>query len=627
MLFEYRDYVASAPQYAGMLEAMQREVAEFAAGFHDDPRLLSGWGHGYFCDDDGGRLIYDKASPLEHKCSLCGKVYTDFIYSTQFITMYRNEAVETAVKAAVLYQITRKQEYLDVIRKIIGFYAEHYKYFGIHAKDKLNCSPTVDVGGAGRMMPQGLNEAIVAIRFINALEMVKDELDPAWLAQLRRELFEPIYELLLPQKMHIHNIPIWLNSAFGILGLFFGEKEWLAEATEKPFNLYEQLEGGLTQDGFWYEGSIHYNFFALEGLMTFLVFAKGYGYAVRPDCLDKVKNMLFAAYRFAFDNDRFPNPSDGWPNIGLKTYSYVYFMGYRVYGEEVLPLLRHIAQGKLERAPLPLSEPYYYENRIALAQLIYAADFADKPCAALPPRASATFESFNCAMLRNESFNAFLKYGHQTKSHAHPDKMSVEIMVNDRVYTHDLSNSGYGTRLCKNWHRSIVAHNTCAVNGQPTDVTRPGKLLAFTDTMVEAAAQCYDGVTYDRKLQLDGKWLSDTFVVRCEQESTIDWFFHFDDAVDRAALATVPAAEELRAMYPLLMDVVRVVEPSRRAPLRRVTLENALGTMEIYLEEGAQLYLAKSYGNPANLLRDTVIVRKQGREACFMSGIRAKAGE
>ena len=621
MFFEYKDYVASAPQYAGMLEAMKREVAEFAASFHDDPRLLSGWGHGYFCDDDGGRLIYDKASPLEHKCSLCGKVYTDFVYSTQFITMYRNEAVETAVKAAVLYQITRAPEYLDVVRRIIGFYAENYKYFAVHAKDKLFCSPTVDVGGAGRMMPQGLNEAIVAIRFVNALELVKDALDPAWLNALRTRLFEPVCALLLPQKMHIHNIPIWLDSAFGVMGLFFGEKAWLDEAIRNPYNLYEQLEGGLTADGFWYEGSIHYNFFALEGLMTFLVFAKSYGCPIRPDFLDKVKGMLFAAYRFAFDNDRFPNPSDGWPNIGLKTYSYVYFMGYKVYGEELLPLLRHIAAGQEERGRLPLSEPYYYENRIALAQLLYAADYAEKPCGALAPRGSANFESFNCAMLRNECFNVFLKYGHQTRSHAHPDKMNVEIMVNGQVYTHDLSNSGYATRICNQWHRSIAAHNTCVVNGRPTDVTRQGKLLSFSQSEVEAAAECYDGVSYDRKLKLDGRWLSDTFLVRCEQESTIDWFFHFDAPLDRSTLAVQPAGE-LSEMYPLLMEVVRV-----EAPARRVLLENALGTMEIYLEDGAQLYLAKSYSNPANLLRDTVVVRRQGRQACFMSSLRARDKE
>ena len=41
------------------LEVMKKDVDAFMPGFSDSPEKLSRWGHHYFCDDDGGRLIFD----------------------------------------------------------------------------------------------------------------------------------------------------------------------------------------------------------------------------------------------------------------------------------------------------------------------------------------------------------------------------------------------------------------------------------------------------------------------------------------------------------------------------------------------------------------------------------------
>lgn len=616
MFFDYEEYIKGNLKYSSMIQTIQKEVLDFMTDFHDDSRFISGWGHGYFCSDDGGRLIYDRLKPLDHKCSICGKVYTDYIYSSYFITMYRNEAVTTTVKAAILYKISGDKKYLNIVRDIIDFYSDNYKYFAIHAKDKINCDSTIDVGGAGKMMPQGLNEAIVAIRFINALEIVKESLNSEWLKEIKKNLFNPLYELLLPQKMHIHNISIWINSAFGVMGLFFGEDQWIREATDGKFNIYEQLNKGLTKSGLWYEGSIHYNFFAFEGLMNFLVFAKSYGYKIPQIYLDNVKDMLFAAYNYAFDNDVFPNPSDGWPNISLKTYSYVYFMGYKVYGEELLPLINHIQNGKLERGKLPLSEPYYYENAIPLEQLLFAADYEEKEFEQLYDRKSIAFMDFNCAMIRDKKINIFLKYGHQTQSHAHPDKMNIEIVVNGKVLTKDISNSGYGTKICNEWDRTIAAHNTCSVNGLSMDVTNQGKLLTFNDNCIEAECEAYDGVLYRRKIETDGESIFDNFIVKCESVNVIDWFFHFEEAVNKDNLIIT---KEDCIFNEYIMNVKKV-----QAIENRVVLENSLVKMEIYIEEGARLYLAETYNNPANKLRDTVIIRKNGRDANFSCKITAK---
>ena len=89
-------------------------------------------------------------------------------------------------------------------------------------------------------MPQGLNEAIMSIRLVNALELIKDTLSLEWKEQVKEKLFAPIVELLLPQKQKVHNIPVWLNSAIGELGLFFGEETWVKEAVEAPVRAFEK---------------------------------------------------------------------------------------------------------------------------------------------------------------------------------------------------------------------------------------------------------------------------------------------------------------------------------------------------------------------------------------------------
>lgn len=614
MYFEYGNVLKNSKEYEKMLTQMKEDVRDFHKNFKDDPRFVSGWGHAYFCDEDGGRLIYDREKPFSHICSICGKEYNDYNKNSCHVTMYRNEAVLTTLKAALLYNIYRYDVYYDIAKDIISFYADHYKHFVIHAKDKLNVSPTIDVGGTGKIMPQGLNEVIIAIRFLNAMELMKERLSSEWIQEVKEKLFKPIYELVLPQKMHIHNIPVWINSAFGTMGLFFNEVEWVKEATENPFNLYQLIEEGVTDSGFWYEGSIHYNFFALEGIMNFLTFAESYNFKVPEKIKDTVFKMLVAAYDYAFDNDRFPNPSDGWPNITLKTYSHIYYMSYKVFGDKIAPYIQHIENNKLPRTSLPLSEPYYYNNEIPIVRLLYAPEVLKKECEAAPKRGSCNFESSNCAVLRNQYFNVFLKYGHQTESHAHPDKMNIEIMAGNQVLTKDLSNSGYASKLCNGWHRKIAAHNTCAINGKPTDVSRQGKVIYFDDNIIETKSEAYDGVFYTRRLELKDNMIKDIFNVEGKENGIIDYFFHFEDSVVKENLDLKPV--DMFGEYEYILNV-KEIEPKNR----EIILSNKLAEMEISLENGVSAYLAETYNNPADKTRDTLILRKKAANARFESRI------
>ena len=179
------------------------------------------------------------------------------------------------------------------------------------------------------MMPQGLNEAIVAIRFIQTIEILRDELDSAWLDRIHQKLFREMFRLMAPQAVAIHNISCWSLSAIGVMGLAMHDQEMIDYAFKSQFNMHEQLKKGVTKDGFWYEGSIHYNFFLLEGVSYLFLFSKIYDYDFGQESTAILERMFVQAYQYAFDNLYLPNPNDGWPDLNLKTFSYVYHTAAR----------------------------------------------------------------------------------------------------------------------------------------------------------------------------------------------------------------------------------------------------------------------------------------------------------
>ena len=65
--------------------------------------------------------------------------------------------------------------------------------------------------------------------------------------------------------------------------------------------------------------------------------------------------MFEKAYEYAFDNLYLPNPNDGWPNLNLRTFSYVYHTAARAFGEKskVGNLLKIIENDPNPRTTLP----------------------------------------------------------------------------------------------------------------------------------------------------------------------------------------------------------------------------------------------------------------------------------
>ncbi|GAA0178886.1 hypothetical protein SH2C18_18600 [Clostridium sediminicola] len=602
--------------YYPMLNDMDKEVTDFAETFQDDSSKMSEWGHNYFCEEDGGRLIFDLEKPHSHICEICGREFKGQMFDNVWVYFYRNTAITTLLKSAVLYKVRGEERYLDYIKKILSFYADHYKEFVIHAKDKVINDLTYDVGGAARIMPQALNEAIILVRIINALEMVKDKIGKKYLDEINQKLFIPATELLKPQLIRIHNIPCWVNSALGIVALFTKNEELLDKVFNSEFGIRNQLKKGVTEEGFWYEGSIHYNFFLLEGVTNLLLFAKLYDYDFGEEEAI-IRKMFESAYYYAFDNDILPNPNDGWPNVNLKTYSYIYHIATKIFGEnsEVGNFLKNIEKGSLERATIPLSRPYYFQNEIPLERLTFNPDL-DFSTMEKIKRSSNNFASSYYGTLRNNKINVFYKYGHRGPSHAHPDKMNIEVMIGQSILTRDLSNAGYGSRLCNEWHRMSSSHNTVVVDGKNHVSTESGIILKFTDENLYAKVQdVYEGVDYKRKIDLLPAGFNDEFTVSSSEGHTYDWFFH-SEAKLLSELNYEPASLEFNENgYQHINNVRRVVSDNNVVSLVW-ELDGKIIQSEIDITE-KEMFICDTFDNPVSSLRTSIILRQKGNEATF----------
>ena len=72
----------------------------------------------------------------------------------------------------------------------------------------------------------------------------------------------------------------------------------------------------------------------LEGVSYLFLFSKIYGYDFGQESTAIFERMFEKAYEYAFDNLYLPNPNDGWPNLNLRTFSYVYHTAARAFGEK-----------------------------------------------------------------------------------------------------------------------------------------------------------------------------------------------------------------------------------------------------------------------------------------------------
>ena len=557
---------------AKQMAAARAAAAEAAAKFSDDPARLSGWGHNFVCPDCAARVTFDIDMvwnpPHVFVCPNCGGTASSVDHDEAWVGMYRQHYAEKmeAVAAAALDGDTSAR---DFMARYIDFYADNYEKFPVHGR----------WAGKGKVEPQSLDEGVWAIAILRGLYPARRLFTAAQLEKWYRLLFKPLAELLLPQSMHVHNIPCWLRCAIGMIGITFGDDTLLTAALEGDFGIRRQVAAGFTADGLWYEGSLHYHYYTAEGLTYFLAL-----YADKnPDdpLISRLADIYNAPLMLSHDGWHLQSTNDGWYPRTLETYATQIHRAAVLTGDP--GLLRQVDKIR-ELAPESIALPY--------ALLIEK------------PRESCKLWTATNLAIFDAPMKFILKSGVISPSHRHRDSLSVILPP----YSDDLGTPGYGHPLTPGWYRLAASHNCVTV-----DLEQAGDIYKTHIEAVPGGARAvydsgWEGVeSASRTVTQEGDALIDVTEISCSGTHTIDWLLHLSGDVSYHGEASPAAALGDAHGYEHLTHV------------RKVTADGDFviraGALTVKIAAAGDVYLADSPDNPADGKRTAVIVRTVGNAA------------
>ena len=465
-IVELRERIASAPWAKTSWGELKSSVDKNLRKPVELPPRGGNWSHNYVCPIHGARLEQGrKLGPWqwEHICPIGhhilkgdpSKATLDFDGNV-IATAHQNFA-QQALDDGLIFQVTGDARYAGRAREILLAYAGKYLSYPLHDNQG-------HTGGkrGGRVASQSLTEASWLITLVQGADLVWDTLSADDLQAIEEKILRPaLNEIIIPQKLGIHNIQCRQNSAIGLTGFLLGDQKLISLAIDDPKMGYrQQLAKGVDADGLWLEGSSGYHFFTIEGLWPLAEAARNCGL----DLYDpKFKAMFDGPFAWAMPNQILPNFNDsGYSSLHSQTAIYELAFA-RFHDAKYVSLF-----GKRD-------------NRMAL---LFGA--TNLPAGqSVGETQSRNLAAGGYAILQqgagtNATWLA-AKYGPHGGGHGHPDKNSFILYSRGQVLAPDVGTHAYGSPLHAGWDKTTLAHNTLVVDEKSQEPAQ-GKCLAFGKT-------------------------------------------------------------------------------------------------------------------------------------------------
>ncbi len=564
--------------YGPIAQSAAQQSEALCHTFRDQGGWVSGWGHQFACPDCTAHLVFDENMPYNPPntflCPNCGRTATGQQYDEAWVYYYRIH-VSGKLESAAICAILGDEEARSFIERYFDFYAAHYAGFAIHGE------------GAGKIMPQILDEAVWCVQALRALypcrHLFAADKRKAWY----EKLFLPLAALVnAPEKQtSVHNHVLWHKCAVGCIALCFEDEKLLDEVLNGTLGIREQAQRGFTADGFWFEGSPLYHYYALEALTGFCqLYAESH-----PD--DPLVALLECTYLsplvLSEDQWSIPGINDGWFPLYLDRFADQFHRAAAASGSKMLwQQVERIRQ----RNPQAIAAP--------CSLLIDPA-----------PENITLWKSTNLAVVRHP-VHAILKSGVIARSHMHKDYLSVILPP----FARDLGTPGYGHALYRSWYQVSASHNTVTVDlDQPRPVI-PSHVEETENGVRAVIDSGWDGViSASRTLTPEGGTLRDRTEIVLHGVHTIDWLFHAEGQAHFSAPLGQEAFLGDKCGYEYLTNV-------RRIDCDELTVSFALEDSTLTLNacaEGMEVFAAKSPSNPSNELRTAIILRQRSDHAVF----------
>ncbi|MFW5866976.1 MAG: heparinase II/III domain-containing protein [Armatimonadota bacterium] len=463
------------------------------------------WSHHYVCEDCGVGL--KTQSPTEHVCSRCEKVHTGWPYDQVVIGRQHHRLTQAVRDLGLAYAFTDDVRYAEKAREILLAYGEKYRSFPLHN------SRGQESRSAGRLYAQTLDEAVDIIKVAWGYDLIYDS---GVFSDEDRSIIEDGYlravaEVVRRNDAGISNWQSWHNAGLAAIGFCLRDSDLASLAIDGRHGLRFQLENSILPDGFWYEGTAAYHFYALSALRWTVEAAFHSGI----DFYDNAayKSLYDAPLLYVFPDLTFPavNDSDVFP---LTSRHPLYEIAYSRFGDENY---------------LAVASP---GHRQSLEAFLWGVD--ELPSAAPLRLPGKTFEGLGATILRagegEDQTYAHLDWGPHGGGHGHPDKLALILYAMGAELAPDPGRLAYGASLQGAWYKQTVSHNTVVLDERSQRATE-GALLLFHDGEIAriARAECdsaYDDVMLRRTLLLADDYLLDVYDYRADEEHTADYVYH-----------------------------------------------------------------------------------------------------
>ena len=547
--------------------------------FKDDYKWLSGWIHDYYCDKDGSELIFDISNSNYFECPICHCKKKKKKRKRAWVTKYRYKVFSELEKYSIEYITSKNDKYLTFIKYVLNYYSKNYDKFPIHNKTgKIYNNYFNESNKCGKITAQGLNEAMISIQIANCINNINKYLNEDTKTLVFNKMFNEIYKLLKPQINKIHNIDCYEICAIGIMGILSKNNEMINYAFNSDYSFYKQLEKGVTKDNFWYEGSFHYHLFVLKPILQLLIIAKRHSFKVSQKYYNIAKEMLIQCFKSCFNDCTLPSPNDGWPNRELENYIEVYRLGNDLFENEIQNIINCIN----------------YKNNTTGSNHLFDTGFS---------------------ILKNKFWDVFTKYGDNDINHAHPDKLNIEIKLGNNFLSHDLSTSGYGSSISKEYYKKTYSHNTIVLDGKDQNLNIKGTIKEYSDNFICANIKnLYNNVDVSRKIELISNNLIDDVKIKYNGDGNIDYILHCDaQLITNFEYKTRDPFIE----YPYFKNIEEVISKSDNILLKwklnDKTIDSAIDL------KGKILFICSSPDNPDIKHRTTLIIRSNKKNNIFFN--------
>lgn len=407
-----------------------------------------------------------------------------------WVSRTRSHNLSRIQEAAYIYRATGDTKYRDWAIQQIDFYAQNYRRWPIQ---RLN--------GLSQMLAQGLDEATAVAQLIDALRLFGNEIPTTKLTIWRGNLFYPIAINLQQLNQGVNNIAVWHASAIAMIALQFNDEAMLSSALDGKAGINQLLSNGITADYLWFEGSFSYNQYvvqALAPLMTFAAFQGKTQRVYKPMLV--AQNLLLAPFAFRFPDGMLPTVGD---TRGRQS-----ALSFGGLSEVARVLPTHYGINEFNRSR-------------SWGRLLDSALPMSSTVPAMPEVRTQLFDPSRFALLKNDSWQAFVHFGHLTAAHAQPDAPGYELYFESQPVAADPGTVDYGSPWHEQYFRRGVAHNMPLINGegQPQALWNAGKVIAF-DPKQPSIVVRQDQYMQDASLQRSFRLDENTFIDKTELNLT-----------------------------------------------------------------------------------------------------------